>query len=56
MLQAKAYCAEELVKVTEKVRVWVPALTGILMLMTFGLMVADLFVSITTVSMKPLTG
>lgn len=56
MLQAKAYCAEQLVKVTEKVRVWVPALTGILMLMTFGLMVADLFVSITTVSMKPLTG
>lgn len=56
MAQAKAYCAQRLTAITEATRVWAPAITGVIMLMTFGLIVADLFVSITMVSMKPITG
>lgn len=56
MGQAKTYCAQRLSALTKAASVWVPALTGVLMLMSFGLMVADLFVSITMASMKPITG
>jgi hypothetical protein len=56
MLQAKLYCVHRLEKLISAAKVWVPAITGVFMLMTFGLMVADLFVQITMVSMKPITG
>lgn len=56
MTQAKAYCSHRLVAITEATKIWVPALTGVVLLLTFGLIVADMFVSITMVSMKPITG
>mgnify|MGYP003386574194 FL=1 len=56
MLQAKTYCVERLEALTQLAKQWVPAITGVIMLMTFGLMVADIFVSITMASMKPITG
>lgn len=56
MHQAKDYCVERLNALRDKARIWTPAITGIIMLMTFGLVVADLFINITTVSMRPITG
>ena len=54
--QAKEYCDERLEVLTLDVKMWVPAITGVVMLMTFGLMVADLFIGITMASMRPITG
>lgn len=54
--QAKEYCAQRLEALTKGAKQWTPAVTGVIMLMTFGLIVADLFVSITMASMKPITG
>ena len=54
--QAKQYCDERLEVLTGEVKTWVPAITGVVMLMTFGLMVADLFIGITIASMRPITG
>ena len=56
VMQARDYCRLELSRLTEATRIWVPAISGVVMLMTFGLMVADLFISITLISMKPITG
>lgn len=56
MTQAKEYCDNRLKSITDAARVWVPAFTGVIMLLVFGLMIADLFVKLTLVSMKPLTG
>lgn len=54
--QARDYCEHQLETLNQLAKTWMPALTGIVMLMTFGLMVADLFVELTTVSMKPMMG
>lgn len=54
--QAMHYCETRLKSLTETTKVWVPALTGILVFLVFGLMIANLFVKLTVVTMKPLTG
>lgn len=56
MFQAKEYCVEHLSAVRDAAKVWTPAITRIIMLMTFGMVVADLFVDIAMVSMRPITG
>ena len=56
MFHAKEYCVEHLSALRDAAKVWTPAITGIIMLMTFGMVVADLFVDITMVSMRPITG
>ena len=56
ILQAKEFCAQRLEALINASKVWVPAITGVLMLLTFGLLVADMFVEITLVSMRPITG
>lgn len=54
--QAKAFCDERLEKTIIKAKAWVPAITGVIMAMAFGLMVADLFVKLTMLTMKPMMG
>lgn len=54
--QAKEFCEARLDSILETTKQWVPALTGITVLLVFGLMIADLFVKLTVVTMKPLTG
>lgn len=56
ILQAKNYCKERLEALIKAAGMWAPTVTGVILLMTFGLMVADLMVSITSASMKPITG
>lgn len=54
--QAKKYCVDRLAYISTQARMWIPAITGVVMLMTFGLMIADLFVSITKATMSPIAG
>ena len=54
--QARDYCKIELERLTVSAKMWVPAISGVLMFMTFGLLIANLFISITLVAMKPITG
>lgn len=54
--QARQYCETRLNSIIEATKEWVPALTGITVLLVFGLMIANLFVKLTIVTMKPLTG
>lgn len=54
--QARAYCDARVESLTAVTREWMPALTGIVLLMVFGSMMADLFISMTTTVMKPLSG
>lgn len=54
--QAMQYCQARLTSIIDATREWLPAITGITLLLAFGLMIADLFVKLTVVTMKPLTG
>lgn len=56
ILQAKEYCDFKLARITEATKLWVPALSGVVMLLVFGLMIADLFIKLSTGLMKPLSG
>lgn len=54
--QARDYCQQRVESLTKATGNWLPALTGIALFLGMGLMIADLFVKLTVVTMKPLTG
>jgi hypothetical protein len=52
--QAKAFCDSRLAAITEATRIWVPTITGITLMLVFGLIAVDMFVKLTELTMAPL--
>jgi hypothetical protein len=52
--QAKAFCDSRLAAIEAAARMWVPTITGITLMLVFGLIAVDMFVKLTQLTMAPL--
>lgn len=52
--QAKAFCDDRLAATEAAAKMWVPTITGVALMLSFGLIAVDLFVKLTELTMAPL--
>jgi hypothetical protein len=52
--QAKAFCDSRLAAIEAATKMWAPTITGVTLMLVFGLIAVDMFVKLTELTMAPL--